>query len=104
MQLVFSAVQELPFKRHDKSPSSFNRINYIELLEYRYTKKYDTVLNAHLQATTFTETSISLNDLNDLMKTLQIFCWMQLQKTFKNVNLWQLFKMKINCSCREGIR
>ena len=43
MQLVFEAAQELSFKEHDKSPSSFNRINYIELLEYRYTKKYDTV-------------------------------------------------------------
>ena len=43
MQLVSEAAQELSFKEHDKSPSSFNRINYIELLEYRYTKKYDTV-------------------------------------------------------------
>ena len=43
MQLVSSAGQELPFKGHDKSPSSFNRIIYIELLEYRYTQKYDTV-------------------------------------------------------------
>ena len=78
MELVFQAAQELLFIRLDKSPSSFNRINYIEILEYRYTKKYDTVLNAHLQAAaTFTETSISLNNL---MKALQILCWMQLQK------------------------
>ena len=78
MQLIFLTAQELPFKRHDKSPSSFNRINYIELLEYWYTKKYDTVLNADLQAaTTFIETSISLNNL---MKALQILCWMRLQK------------------------
>ena len=78
MQLVFEAAQELSFKRHDKSPSSFNRINYIELREYWYIKKYNTVLNAHLQASiSFIETSISLNNL---MKALQILCWMQLQE------------------------
>ena len=75
----------MPFKRHDKIPSSFNRINYIELFEYWYTKKYDAVLNAHLQAaTTFIETSISLNNL---MKALQILCWMQLQKKIQESEL-----------------
>ena len=40
------------------------------------TQKYGTVLNAHLQAaTTFIETSISLNNF---MKALQILSWMQL--------------------------
>ena len=67
------------------TPSSFNRINYIELLEYRYTKKYDTVLNAHLQAaTTFIKISISLNTS---MKALQILCWMQLQKKIQESEL-----------------
>ena len=76
--------QELPFKRHDKSPSSFNRIIYIKLLEYRYTKKYDTALNADLQAaTTFIETPISFNNF---IKALQILCWIQLQKKFKKLN------------------
>ena len=68
----FLTGQELPFKGHNKSLLFFNRINYNELLEYRYTKKYDTVLNAYFQAaTTFIETSISLNDL---IKALQILC------------------------------
>ena len=102
MQLVFEAAQELPFKRHNKSPSSFNRIIYIELLEYWYTKKYDTVLNAHLQAaTTLIKTSISLNNF---MKALQILSWMQLQKKSKNLNYWLLFKIRLNCSCIEDIR
>ena len=74
----------------------------IELLEYRYTKKYDTVLDAHLQAaTTFIETSISLNNL---MKALQIKCWMQLRKTFKSLNLWLSFKVRLNSSCIADIR
>ena len=102
MQLVFQAEQELPFKGHDKSPSSFNRINYIELLEYLYGKKYDTNLNAYLQAaTTFIETSVSLNGL---MKDLQILCLMQLQKKFKILNSWLTFKMRLNCSCKEDLR
>ena len=65
-------------------------------------KKNDTVLNAHLQAaTTFIKTSVSLNRLK---KALQILCWMQLQKKFKNLTLWLLFKMRLNCSCIEDIR
>ena len=64
---------------------SFNRIIYIELLEYRYTKKHDTVLNAHLQAaTTFIETSVSLNNF---IKALQILYWMQLQKKIQEFEL-----------------
>ena len=99
------------FLKQDKSCLLKDMINHhhpsIELILLRFLntgtqKKYDAVLNAHLQAaTTFIETSICLNDL---MKALQILCLMQLQKKFKNLNLWLSFKMRLNCSCIEGIR
>ena len=97
---------KLFFKQH-KSCFFKNMINHrhssIELIILSFlTKKYDTVINPHLQAaTTFIETFISLNNF---MKALQILCCMQLQNKFKNLNLWLIFKMRLNCSCIDDIR